>query len=327
MRFVIYGAGAIGGTVGVRLHQSGHDVMLIARGAHREAIASRGLTLQTPAETTTHRIPVVRRPSEIRIQDDDVVLLAVKSQNTMQALEELRDTWPRGVPVVLLQNGIENERAALRIMPDVYGALVMSPTAHMQPGIVQAFGSDESGKIDVGRYPYGIDERVEAVTRALARSRFESLPNADIMTAKRAKLISNLGNTVQVVCGLEGPGLDELAEEVFAEGRAVLDTAGLSYTPANPQNDPALYTGLKLGEIERAPRQGGSTWQSLMRGTPLESDFLNGEIVLQARLANTSAPLNQALLDLARTTVAERRAPGWMTAAEIRAGLARSASR
>ena len=50
MRFVIFGAGAIGGVVGARLHQSGYDVALIARGAHYEAIRERGLTLETPAE-------------------------------------------------------------------------------------------------------------------------------------------------------------------------------------------------------------------------------------------------------------------------------------
>jgi 2-dehydropantoate 2-reductase len=326
MRFVIYGAGAIGGTVGVRLHQSGHEVVLIARGAHHDAIVSRGLTLETPAETTTHRISVFRRPGELRFHNDDVVLVAVKSQGTEAVLTELREACPGGVPVVLLQNGIENERTALRIMPAVYGALVMSPTSHLQPGVVQAYGTDQTGKIDVGRYPGGVDEIVDAVTSALARSDFASLPNPDIMTAKRAKLISNLANAVQVVCGLDAPGLEELAEEIRQEGMRVFDAAGLSYTPANAAHDPNITSGFTVGEIEGAPRGGGSSWQSLMRGTPLETDYLTGEIVLQARLISTRAPLNEALLALVHTTVVERRAPGWMTPAEVRAAAASSAT-
>src|ERR1700679_1525556 len=82
MRFVVFGAGAIGGVVGARLHQSGHDVLLIARGSHREAIAERGLTRKSPIEQVTLPIPVVANASEAEIRDGDVVLLAVKSQDT-----------------------------------------------------------------------------------------------------------------------------------------------------------------------------------------------------------------------------------------------------
>ena len=47
MRFVVYGAGAIGGVIGARLHQHGHEVVLIARGAHLEAIRARGLRIES----------------------------------------------------------------------------------------------------------------------------------------------------------------------------------------------------------------------------------------------------------------------------------------
>jgi 2-dehydropantoate 2-reductase len=202
MRFVIFGAGAIGGVVGARLHQSGYDVALIARGAHHDAIAAGGLILETPVDTTVHRIPVAKNPAALGITDDDVVLLAVKSQDTKGALEDLRDAAPHGVPVVLLQNGVENERTALRILPEVYGGVVLSPTAHLEPGIVQAFGTGTTGKIDVGRFPHGVDDTVTAVTGALSASRFQSLPNPDIMSAKYAKLIDNLANAAQAVCGV-----------------------------------------------------------------------------------------------------------------------------
>ena len=323
MRFVIFGAGAIGGVVGARLHQSGHDVALIARGAHHDAIAADGLVLETPADTTTHRIPVAANPAELGIGADDVVLLAVKSQDTQGALEALREARPEGAPVVLLQNGVENERTALRILPDVYGAVVLMPAAHLEPGIVQAFATGLTGKIDVGRFPHGVDDTVEAVTRALSASLFESVPNPDIMSAKFAKLIDNLANAPQAVCGVGAKGLDDLIEVVRVEGRAVLDAAGINYVPANPENQPQRYLWQGIGEIPGRPPAGGSTWQSLTRGSSLETDYLTGEIVFQARLTGTPASLNERFLALIDQTVREGLQPGWITPAEIRrhAGL------
>jgi 2-dehydropantoate 2-reductase len=318
MRFVIFGAGAIGGVIGARLHQSGHDVALIARGAHHDAIASDGLTLETPVETSNHRIPVARTAAALGITEDDVVLVAVKSQDTQGALADLRDARPEGVPVVLLQNGVENERMALRVLPEVYGAVVLSPTAHLEPGIVQAFGTGTTGKIDVGRYPQGVDAVVTAVTGALAASQIESLPNPDIMSAKYAKLIDNLANAAQALCGVGAEGLDDLIEVVREEGRAVLDAAGINHRPANPENQPQRFIWQGIGEIPGRPPTGGSTWQSLTRGRSLETDYLTGEIVFQARLNQQRAPLNELLVALINETVREGLGPGWISPAEIR---------
>ena len=66
MRFVVYGAGAIGGVIGARLFQSGHDVALIARGAHYDAIRDHGLRIQSPADDATLPIPVVDHPVAAR---------------------------------------------------------------------------------------------------------------------------------------------------------------------------------------------------------------------------------------------------------------------
>jgi 2-dehydropantoate 2-reductase len=320
MRFVILGAGAIGGVVGVRLHQSGYEVALIARGAHHDAIAADGLTLETPEGSSTYRLPVARTPAALGITDDDVVLLAVKSQDTKAAMEDLRDARPDGVPVVLLQNAVENERTALRILPDIYGAVVLSPMAHLEPGVVQALMTTPyTGKIDVGRFPHGVDATVTAVTDALAASQFESLPNPEIMAAKYAKLVDNLANAFQAVCGVGAQGLDDLIEVARAEGRTVLDAAGINYLPADPANRPQNFTWQGVGAIPGRPPAGGSTWQSLTRGTPLETDYLTGEIVMQARLSAAAAPLNELILKLIHQTVREGRAPGWITPAEIRA--------
>ena len=112
MRIVVLGAGGIGGTIGARLHQSGYDVALIARGAHGEAIRERGLTFATPEERVTLRIPVYGDPSEVAWTPDDVVVLAVKSQDTEAAARALVAAAGPDVPVVAAQNGVANERTS-----------------------------------------------------------------------------------------------------------------------------------------------------------------------------------------------------------------------
>ncbi|MGA9857964.1 MAG: 2-dehydropantoate 2-reductase, partial [Solirubrobacteraceae bacterium] len=299
MRFVIFGAGAIGGVVGARLHQAGHPVTLIARGPHLAAIQRDGLTLLTPAERSVLRIPAAAAPAAVQWTDDDVVLLATKSQDTQGALSHLRDAAGRAVPVLCLQNGVENERLALRLMDHVYGAVVMSPTAHLQPGIVEAYGARLTGMIDIGRYPDGVDERCEQVCGALASAGFSSRPAPDVMRLKHAKLMLNLANAARALCE-PGPERDELIERVLAEGRAALSAAGVAFDAEEVADIDARWAEMDVREIDGRPRAGSSTWQSLARGAgAIETDYLNGEIVLQGRLHGVATPVNAALCRLA----------------------------
>src|SRR2546428_370157 len=158
MRFVIYGAGAIGGVIGARLHEHGPEVVLIARGEHRRAIERDGLRLETPEGSATFRVPVAGHPSELDLHTgDDLVVLAMKSQDTAEALRELAECATPEISVACAQNGVENERAALRLFANVYGVVVMLPAAHLEPGVVQASSAPTTGILDVGRYPRGTD--------------------------------------------------------------------------------------------------------------------------------------------------------------------------
>ena len=113
MRFVSYGVGAVGGVVAGRLAEHGREVVAIARGRHLDAIRRDGLRVECPDGAVTVPIPAVGMPSEVDWRRDDVVLLGVKSQDTAAALDQLRAAAP-GATVVCLQNGVENERQALR---------------------------------------------------------------------------------------------------------------------------------------------------------------------------------------------------------------------
>jgi len=320
VRFVIYGAGAVGGVLGARLHQSGHDVMLIARGAHHDAIARDGLRFYTPDERTVLRIPVAPDPAGAGISDDDVVILATKAQDTWAALLALRAAAPAGgVPVVCMQNGVENERVALRLFADVYGSVVMAPTLHIEPGLVLAYATATTGTLDVGRYPSGVDERCVAICEAIERSRFGAVPREDIMRLKYAKLVLNVNNAVSAICGTEGlPGAAELSERVRTEAVAVLDAAGIPHQDDDVLAVRGRWESWGVRDIEGYPRGGGSTWQSLSRRAgAVETDFLNGEIVLEARRLGIPAPANELMQTLTAEMARDGRTPGWLTPSEV----------
>ena len=320
MRFVIYGAGAVGGVIGARLRQHGHAVLLIARGAHLEAIRAGGLRIESADESATLAIPVAPDPAAAGLRDDDVVLLAMKSQDTQGALDALRAVAPEQIAIVCAQNGVANERAAARLFPNVYAMCVMCPTGHLAPGTVQAYSSPTTGILDLGRYPSGVDGLAKELAAALSASRFVSEPRADVMRWKYAKLLMNLGNAIQALCGSQAPA-GPLARLVRAEALACLGAAGIDF--ASDEEDRQRRAGLlNVRPIGGARRQGGSTWQSLARRTGLvETDYLNGEIVLLGRLHGIATPANALLQRTMDRAARERWAPGSVRPEDLLAEL------
>lgn len=312
MRFVIYGAGAIGGVVGARLAEAGHDVVLVARGAHAAVIRASGLVLESPDETQMLRLPVATDASQVSFQPNDLVLLSVKSQHTQAALIDLRSQAPSATPLVCMQNGVENERAALRLFPNVYGISVMCPTAHLAPGVVQAFSSPITGILDVGRYPRGADATAEEVSAAFAGSKFSSQTRPDIVRWKYAKLLTNLGNVIEAICGppaRQGP----IGALVRDEGVQCLWAAGIDF--ATHEEDAARRGDLlNIRPIGAQDRPGGSSWQSLSRQSgSVETDYLNGEIVLLGRQHGVPTPANALLQQLANQMAADGSPPGMLS--------------
>jgi 2-dehydropantoate 2-reductase len=315
VRLVIYGAGAIGGVIGARLFQGGNDVTLVARGDNYEALAAQGLRLETREEQSTLPISVVRDMSELDLSTDDVVIITVKSNDTMTVLEDLSRFAPPEIAIVCAQNGIENERLALRKFANVYGLCVMLPASHLTPGVVRASSVPITGLLDLGRWPNGVDERAREIARILSASTFESVPRDDIARWKWGKLLMNLGNAVQAVCGNEEPA-KELTRRVREEGIAVLQGAGIDYVD---RDEDTARRGTLLDSGPRGDtRGGGSSWQSLVRATgSIETDYLTGEIVLRGRLHGVATPVNSLLQRLANQLARERRPPGEWSEADV----------
>ncbi len=317
MRLVILGAGAIGGVIGGLLAHRGREVVLIARGAHLAAIQATGLRVETPAGTFTTRLPAVARPADVDWRADDVAMLAVKTQDAAVALAELAAAAT--VPVVCMTNGVEAERLALRQLREVYAGVAMMPATYLAAGVVQAWGAPAPGAIDLGRYPDGTGERAHELAGELAVAGFDVEVRANIMKYKRGKLLSNLANGAEALCGPAARS-SLAAERARAEGRACFAAAGLSCT--TEAEDAARRTGYQSKPIGGTTRAGGSTWQSLARGArALETDYLNGEIALLGRLHGVPTPVNELLQRLAAEAARSGAAPGSLPLAELLAML------
>ncbi|MET8079957.1 2-dehydropantoate 2-reductase [Streptomyces sp. NPDC005303] len=326
MRYVIIGAGAVGGAVGGRLAGAGHEVVLVARGAHHAALRDGGLRLRVPDGEFTYRLPVVDGPAGLgALRADDVLVLAVKTQDTEGALDawgpapvEGGGTAAERLPLLCAQNGVEGQRVALRRFRHVYGVCVWLPATFVEPGVVSAAGSPLTGILHLGVHPHGTDETARRIAADLEKSRFEAPVVPDLARWQYAKLLSNLANAVEAVIGpVESEEALALVDRVRAEGVAVLDAAGIAYASSEEQRE-VRGDKVTLLSPDGTPRGGGSSWQSLTRGTgTIEADYLNGEIVLLGRLHGVPTPLNELLQRLANTYARERRQAGSMPVAEL----------
>ena len=269
-----------------------------------------GLRYESPGGTRIVELPVATSVGEIDFADDDVVMLGVKSHDTAGVLNDLRAAGVADQPIVCMQNGVDNERQALRLFPNVYGMCVMLPADHLAPGVVRVWTAPSSGLLDVGRYPHGVDDLCVQLAATLEAATFGSIPRDDIMSWKYRKLLMNLNNAIEAVCGRQATR-GRLAEMVQTEGEAVLAAAGITVVSA--EEDLARRgDALKIQPVgDERHRAGGSTWQSLHAATgTIETDYLTGEIVLLGRLHGVPTPANRALQEIATQHGAHRGAAG-----------------
>ncbi|MFJ5986176.1 rhodanese-like domain-containing protein [Lentzea sp. NPDC092896] len=317
-RYVIIGGGAVGATAAAELHEAGRQVILVARGSHLDALRTGGLRYVRPGGVSEIRLAVVGGPDEVELQQDDVLVVATKSQDT----EEVVRAWawrPVGtstaaaaLPIVLLQNGLENERIALRRFATVFGAVVWIPASHLSPGEVVSPAEPAAGAFWLGAYPSGTHPRLAEIAEDLADARFHTEIVDDIQRWKAAKLIGNTGNALDA---LYRPSALRSAALRLTRQEAALVLGAPALVPDR------IREVVVIRPIPGHDRSGSSTWQSLQRGGAPETDYLNGEVSLQARLSGQTAPYNAALAERVQRAVAEGVEPGSLDDADLAATL------
>lgn len=316
MRIIVYGAGAIGGTIGGHLVMTGEKIVFIeVSPSHVEAIREQGLKLVTPSGTNVLRVSLVTAPDQISFGPDDVVFLCVKGQYTEGVLRDLRAVT-KDVPIFCFQNGVQNEEVVSKYFSRVYGVSIRTGVVYLNPGEVITPG-DPPGYLAMGQYPTGTDDLVEAVAKSLRTAGYVVLVTPKVMLYKWGKLLSNLGNAIGAITNERGDDSDRIGQAARQEAQEILTQAGIHWISTEQMGKEWLdYTSRRRILISTEAK--GSSWQSLARqeGT-IESDFFQGEIVRAAKLLGRQAPINETLLRISQEMAVNREPPGKYTAEKL----------
>jgi len=317
---VICGPGGVGGVIAAGLVLGGHPVAVLARGDHLKAIQSQGLEFRHHGGKDVVEVEAAELPAQLDLVADDTLILAMKSQHTQGALEALVAHAPPDISIVCAQNGVDNERMALRRFANVYGMCVYLPGTHLEPGVVIASGSPVFGVLDVGRYPAGSDATADRVAAALSSSGFRSQADQAIMRFKYAKLRINVRNALDAACGRAAMS-SQLGQRASSEALDAFTAAAIDV--ATREEEAARRDGFSTESVAGQARSGSSSWQSLARGAgSIEADYLNGEVVMLGRLHGVATPVNETLCRLVNRMAREGREPGSIPLAEVEAMVA-----
>ena len=315
MKVSVFGTGAIGGWIGGAWASAGIDVGFIGRGSVVDEIAEHGMSISDgsgdgPAQAI--HLP----PSTVACSDDpaamadaDVILVTVKSTDTITAAQAIsRHAKPDAV-VLSFQNGVSNPA---RIQEYVGSRRVL---AGIVPFNVVRLGNGRWHKTVAGE----LIAQDDPITRAIAE-KVGKRPGSlrlvdDIVGYAWSKLLINLNNAVNALSGL--PLLDQLKDRDYRtvvaasqeEALKVLELAGIEPAKMGLVNPKALPNVLRLPNLMFAPflkaqkidpQARSSMADDFAAGRRTEIDYLNGEVVALARSLGRNPPINAAIVKLVK---------------------------
>ena len=216
MRFVVFGAGELAESSADGSRSTATRSRSSREASTTRRFASMGFASSRRTRVEQLDLPVFDHPARITWTADDIVLLAMKTQDTSPALDQLAAVAPPAPPIVCMQNGVANERMALQRFPNVYGVYVWCAAGHLSPGwcrVVRAHDRHPRHRpVSIGR------DESRRRCRGVPTATFHAEARADIMRWKYRKLLMNLGNAVEALCGSTARGSAILAE-ARREGR------------------------------------------------------------------------------------------------------------
>jgi 2-dehydropantoate 2-reductase len=289
------GAGAVGCYYGAMLARAGHDVVLIARPQHVDAIAKSGLRLQTAR--FDEQVRLAASPDASAVQGADVVLFCVKSTDTESAGALIRPFLKADALVLCLQNGVDNADRLRAGLPqhDVVAAVVYVATEMVGPGHVKHNGRGEL----VLAPSTSAAVSSEALAQILMAAGVPTEISGNVRGALWAKLTLNCAyNAVSAITQLPygktvpGVGIQEVTRDLVGECLAVAAADGVEI----PGDMDAAVR--KIAETMQS--QYSSTAQDLARGRHTEIDYLNGFIVRRGEALDVATPVNRAMWALVK---------------------------
>jgi 2-dehydropantoate 2-reductase len=296
MRIGVVGVGGVGGYFGGRLAYAGADVAMVARGDHLRALRLRGLQVRHADGDFTVRVEASADPSEIG--PCDIVLLCVKSHDTIDAVELLRPLIGDESAVVSLQNGVDNEqKIADRLGPDhVIGGAAFIFAHIAAPGVVEQTGGPRRilfGELDgshTTRADMFLDELHRANIDAKVVGNIES-----VLWDKYAFLCALAGVTAAARLPindlLEVPESRELFGRIVREVATVASAEGVELADDIVDQKTAFAATLEPGSFS-------SLHHDLSTGHRLELDALHGELLRRAHRHHLDLPASKVVYAL-----------------------------
>ncbi|MFP6560045.1 ketopantoate reductase family protein [Paraburkholderia sp. B3] len=293
MKVAVMGAGAVGCYYGGMLARAGHEVVLIGRAQHVEAVGRDGLRLETQQfDERIGRPHLVASADPAAVEGAQLVLFCVKSTDTESAGAAMGPHLAADTLVLTLQNGVDNaERLRGTIAQEVAAAVVYVATEMAGPGHVRHHGR--------GELVIEPSSQSESVAQTLAAAGVPTEISANVRGALWAKLILNCAyNALSAIAQLpygrlvQGVGVRDTMRDVVAECVAVARADSVNLPPD---------IELAVRRIaETMPGQYSSTAQDMARGKRSEIDYLNGFVVRRGEALGVATPANRLLHTLVR---------------------------
>ena len=306
MRIGVIGAGAIGGAISALLARGGHEVEVTARGANLRVIAAGGVRLTGGWGDFT---ALVTAGEKLKVKPD----LAFVATKALDAPAAIRANAKKltGIPVVVVQNGLESIDSTAPLLPDstILGALALYASSLVAPGHVNV---GTTGRTYIG----GDDAETAALVTGILDAVMPTAIVRNFRGAQWTKLVVNQVNAMAAITGLSvqetiaHPGLRRIITLSMRENVRVGFASGIHFEEVQGLTNARLRLFLRspLPLAERLPklmatRMGsvpnpGSTLQSIRRGSLTEIDYLNGAVVDAAAAIGAVAPVNAALTAL-----------------------------
>ncbi|WP_437589356.1 ketopantoate reductase family protein [Sorangium sp. So ce1000] len=296
MRILVVGAGAVGGYFGARLALAGEDVTFVARGAHAEAMRSRGLIVRTPSgELRTPPLRVVeldgaRGPF-------DLALIAVKSPSLAAVSARLPGLLAADGLAAPLLNGLDSEDVVAR---DVGERRVIAAIAYMSAGLAGPGEIDTLAPTRAGLAPYrpGQEPRVEATAALLERAGIPVRRGSDHRAMLWEKMVWNA--PFNAICALTGQRAGVVAERMEDLTRAaMLEVIAVARAEGAELSEATADAMIALTRAE-FPLTEPSMLQDVRAGRATEVDILQGAVVERGRRAGVETPVLRTLATLVR---------------------------
>lgn len=315
MHFVIIGSGGIGGYYGARLQTAGERVTFIARGAHLEAMQTRGLRLNHPElrfDAPVTAVTLEQFLERTSPADVDLIVLAVKAIDTRTIALQLADwTGDAPTPVLSLQNGVDNEPALAEVLGArrVIGGLAVRISSHLtEPGVIEALGPAE---VVMGEWPKASAGTGTEPGPAPFLARIETLFKAAGIPARvtdniqaevwRKLVINNGVNPLSALTRLDSgvltrdPGFSRIVYGLMTEAAAAAAADGVTLTEADCL---AMFEVVyNFGSFKT------SMQVDIEHNRPLEIEEICGAVLERSRRIEREAPYTFTIYHLLRTAV------------------------